>query len=125
MLDKVLADVENKIVGNYDNDTIQRIIDYLQERHNQVQEQLEEEYLYDNYTGEELKIKLFEHKIKYVKTKEEMKKVVRELFSTTEIEDVDFSEFIYQDVIPKLEELGVVFDRENEIDYERVLKEEY
>lgn len=125
MIDKVLADVENKIVGNYDNDTIQRIIDYLQERHNQVQEQLEEEYLYDNYTGEELKIKLFEHKIKYVKTKEEMKKVVRELFSTTEIEDVTFSEFIYQDVIPKLEELGVVFDRENEIDYERVLKEEY
>lgn len=125
MIDKVLADVENKIVGNYDNDTIQRIIDYLQERHNKVQEQLEEEYIYDNYTGEELKIKLFEHKIKYVKTKEEMKKVVRELFSTTEIEDVDFSEFIYQDVIPKLEELGVVFDRENEIDYERVLKEEY
>lgn len=125
MLDKVLADVENKIVCNYDNDTIQRIIDYLQERHDKVQEQLEEEYLYDNYTGQELKIKLFEHKIKYVKTKEEMKKVVRELFSTTEIDDIDFSEFIYQDVIPKLEELGVVFDRENEIDYERVLKEEY
>lgn len=125
MIDKVLADVENKIVCNYDNDTIQRIIDYLQERHDKVQEQLEEEYLYDNYTGQELKIKLFEHKIKYVKTKEEMKKVVRELFSTTEIEDIDFSEFIYQDVIPRLEELGVVFDRENEIDYERVLKEEY
>lgn len=70
-------------------------------------------------------IEMFEKKIKTVKTKEEMKKVVRELFSTTEIEDVDFSEFIYQDVIPKLEELGVVFDRENEIDYERVLKEEY
>jgi hypothetical protein len=70
-------------------------------------------------------IEKFEKKIKNVKTKEEMKKVVRELFSTTEIEDVDFSEFIYQDVIPKLEELGVVFDRENEIDYERVLKEEY
>lgn len=70
-------------------------------------------------------IEMFEKKIKNVKTKEEMKKVVRELFSTTEIEDVDFSEFIYQDVIPKLEELGVVFDRENEIDYERVLKEEY
>ena len=125
MIDKILADVENKIVGNYDNDTIQRIIDYLQERHDKVQEQLEEEYIYDNYTWQELKIKLFEHKIKYAKTKEEMKKVVRELFSTTEIEDVDFSEFIYQDVIPKLEELGVVFDRENEIDYERVLKEEY
>lgn len=70
-------------------------------------------------------IEKFEKKIKNVKTKEEMKKVVRELFSTTEIEDVDFSEFIYQDVIPRLEELGVVFDRENEIDYERVLKEEY
>lgn len=70
-------------------------------------------------------IEKFEKKIKNVKTKEEMKKVVRELFSTTEIEDVDFSEFIYQDVVPRLEELGVVFDRENEIDYERVLKEEY
>ena len=47
--------VEKEIVGVYDNDTIQRIIDYLIKRHEDVEKQIEEEYLYDNYTGEELK----------------------------------------------------------------------
>lgn len=50
--------VEKEIVGVYDNDTIQRIIDYLIKRHEDVEKQIEEEYLYDNYTGEELKKRL-------------------------------------------------------------------
>lgn len=45
---EILDYVENEIVGVYDNDTIQRIIEYLQKRHEDVEEQLEEEYLYDN-----------------------------------------------------------------------------
>lgn len=67
-----------------------------------------------------------EEKIKNVKSTEEMKKLVREMFKKDiEINDTDFNDLIYQDVIPKLEELGVVFDRENDIDYEIVMKEEY
>lgn len=55
---EILDYVEKEIVGNYDIDTIDRIIEYLQKRQKQVKRQLEEEYLYDNYTGEELEQRL-------------------------------------------------------------------
>ena len=68
----------------------------------------------------------YENRINNAKDKEEIKQIVREMFSNDIIlGDIDFTNLIYHDVIPKLEELGVVFDRENEIDYERVLKEDY
>lgn len=56
--DYVLDYVEKEIVGVYDVDTIDRIIEYLQKRQKQVKRQLEEEYLYDNYIGEELEQRL-------------------------------------------------------------------
>ena len=59
MIEKyVLNYVEKEIVGVYDVDTIDRIIEYLQKRQKQVKRQLEEEYLYDNYIGEELEQRL-------------------------------------------------------------------
>lgn len=59
MIEKyVLNYVEKEIVGVYDVDTIDRIIEYLQKRQKEVKKQLEEEYLYDNYKGEELEEKL-------------------------------------------------------------------
>lgn len=61
-MNEILNWVEKEIVGVYDNDTIQRIIEYLQKRHNDVEKLLEEEYLYANYTGEELKKRLEELK---------------------------------------------------------------
>lgn len=70
-------------------------------------------------------IKEYEEKTKNIKTTGEMKKLVNEMFKNIEINDIDFNDLIYQDVIPRLEELGVVFDRENDIDYEIVMKEEY
>ena len=68
----------------------------------------------------------YEKQIKDANNTEEIKKIVRDMFSNDIIlDDIDFNELIYEDVIPKLELLGVTFDRENEIDYERVMKEEY
>lgn len=55
---EILNYVEKEIVGVYDTDTIDRIIEYLQKRQKEVKKQLEEEYLYDNYKGEELEEKL-------------------------------------------------------------------
>lgn len=55
---EILDYIEKEIVGVYDIDTIDRIIDYLQKRQKQVKRQLEEEYIYDNYIGEELEQKL-------------------------------------------------------------------
>lgn len=69
-------------------------------------------------------IKKVEEEIKNATTKEEIKTIVRKLFKNLEINDIDFADIIYQDVIPKLLELGVVFG-EGKIDYEEVLKEEY
>lgn len=68
----------------------------------------------------------YESRINNAKDKEEIKTIVREMFTQVDtINDIDFNGLIYRYVIPKLEELGVVFDRENEIDYEKVLKEDY
>ena len=72
-----------------------------------------------------IEINKLENKIKNIKTTGEMKKLVNEMFKNIEIDDIDFNDLIYQDVIPKLEELGVIFDRENDIDYEIVIKEDY
>jgi len=57
-MERILDYVEREIVGVYDIDTIDRIIEYLQKRQKQVKRQLEEEYLYDNYIGEELEQRL-------------------------------------------------------------------
>lgn len=70
-------------------------------------------------------IKEYEKKIKLCSNKEKMKDIVREMFKRLEINDIDFNDIVYMDVIPRLEELGVVFDRELNIDYEMVMKEEY
>lgn len=68
----------------------------------------------------------YEERIVAAKSINEMKEIVRKMFKDVEtLDDIDFNEEIYHYVIPKLEQLGVVFDRENEIDYERVVKEEY
>lgn len=71
-------------------------------------------------------INSYEKEINNAKNKEEIKSIVRNMFTQVDtINDIDFNGLIYRYVIPKLEELGVVFDRENEIDYEKVLKEDY
>ena len=70
-------------------------------------------------------IEKYEKKIKLCNNKEKMKDIVREMFKCLEINDIDFNDIIYMDVIPRLEELGVVFDRELNIDYEIVMKGEY
>lgn len=41
-MNEILEEIENSIVGIYDNDTIERIIEYLQKRVKQIKEQLEE-----------------------------------------------------------------------------------
>lgn len=66
----------------------------------------------------------YSNDIKRTRNKEDVKKIVRLFFNDSRIEDVDFNDFIYKDVIPKLKELGVTFS-EDVIDYEEVLKENY
>lgn len=58
MSESTMIWLEEKIIGNYTQDGIQAIINYLQKRYDEIQKQIEEEYLYDNYTGEELKKRL-------------------------------------------------------------------
>ena len=74
------------------------------------------------------KIKYYEDLIKNAKDKEEIKKIVRLLFKDdVDIDDITFSEFIYQDIIPKLKEFNIFwdYDIDNKIDYEEILKENY
>lgn len=40
--------LEEQIIGQYDLDTLQLIINYMQDRHDNIKEQIEEEYYYWN-----------------------------------------------------------------------------
>ena len=40
--------IEEEIIGQYDLDTLQLIINYMQDRHDNIKEQIEEEYYYWN-----------------------------------------------------------------------------
>lgn len=42
-MENILNEIEKNVIGVYDNDTIQIIIEYLQKRVKQIKEQLEEE----------------------------------------------------------------------------------
>ena len=70
----------------------------------------------------------YENKIKKVSNSEEMKTLVREMYSDSELDDISFDELIYDKVIPRLKQLGfnMEYDWEtNETNYERVIKENY
>lgn len=74
------------------------------------------------------KIKKYTKTIQKAKTKEDVKKIVNELFHDLTIDDIDFNEIIYNDVIPKLKKIGVNMDyneETSETNYERVIKENY
>lgn len=58
MIESTMIWLEENIIGNYTQEGIKAIINYLQKRYDEIQKQIEEEYLYDNYTGEELKKRL-------------------------------------------------------------------
>ena len=73
-------------------------------------------------------LKKYENMICNCKDKEEMKKIVRTIFKDNNINDIDFNDLIYDNVIPKLKELGVnvEYDEEtSETNYERIMKENY
>ena len=75
------------------------------------------------------KVHNYEKEIKAINTSEDMKKLVRKMFCDTDISDIDFSDFIYQDIIPRLKELGIKIydynDKTNESGFEIILKENY
>ena len=56
--------------------------------------------------------------------KEEIKRIVKEMFEDVTIEDVDFTDMIYDVVYPRLKDLGIDFDN-GYLLYEKILKEEY
>ena len=57
-----------------------------------------------------------------------MKILVREMFENEDINDIDFNDLIYDYVIPRLKDLGVNMDYNEETaetNYERVMRENY
>lgn len=67
--------------------------------------------------------------IKNIENKEDMKKLVNKMFKDEDLSDVGFSDFIYEDIIPKLREFGVNIEsyneETNESGFEVILKENY
>ena len=76
-----------------------------------------------------IRINLYEKQIKNIKDKEDMKKLVNELFCDDDLADNDFSDLIYQNIIPRLKELGIdikTYDETtDESGYEKIIKESY
>lgn len=67
-------------------------------------------------------------KINNCNNKEEIKKIVRELYYNDNINDIDFDNIIYDYVIPKLEKLGcdMTYNETYNINnYEKVMQEIY
>lgn len=70
----------------------------------------------------------YEGKINGINNSRDMKLLVRKMFKNEEIDDINFNDLIYDYVIPKLRDLGVNMEYNEEIDetnYERVMKENY
>lgn len=75
-----------------------------------------------------MEINEYEGKINGINNSRDMKLLVREMFKNEDINDIDFDELIYNNVIPRLKDLGVNMDYNEEIDetnYERVMRENY
>lgn len=73
-------------------------------------------------------LKKYEDIIYNCKDKEEIKKIVRTMFKDDNINDIDFNDLIYDNVIPKLTEIGVNMEYNEELsetNYERIMKENY
>ena len=70
----------------------------------------------------------YEEKINGINNSHDMKMLVREMFKNEDINDIDFNDLIYDYVIPRLKDLGVNMDYNEETaetNYERVMKENY
>lgn len=66
--------------------------------------------------------------IENTKDKEDIKKIVRLMFSDDNLDDIDFNEIIYDFVIPKLKNFGcnMEYDFENNTtNYEKIMGEMY
>lgn len=66
--------------------------------------------------------------INNTKNKEDIKKIVRLMFSDNTLDDIDFNDIIYDDVIPKLKSFGCNMEYDDETgttNYEKVIKEMY
>ena len=60
--------------------------------------------------------------------KEDIKKIVRLMFSDNTLDDIDFNEIIYNFVIPKLKVFGCDMsydEKTNTTNYEKVMREMY
>ena len=70
----------------------------------------------------------YEEKINGINNSHDMKMLVREMFKNEDINDIDFNDLIYDYVIPRLKDLGVNMDYNEETaetNYERVMRENY
>ena len=70
----------------------------------------------------------YETRISETNNKEDMKTLVMEMFQNDDINDIDFCDLIYMDVIPKLKEMGVNMeydDESEETNYEKVIRGNY
>ncbi len=70
----------------------------------------------------------YEGKINGINNSHDMKILVREMFKNEDINDIDFNDLIYDYVIPRLRDLGVNMDYNEETaetNYERVMRENY
>ena len=70
----------------------------------------------------------YEEKINGINNSHDMKMLVREMFKNEDIDDIDFNDLIYDYVIPRLKDLGVNMDYNEETaetNYERVMRENY
>ena len=70
-------------------------------------------------------INKYEDKINNINNATDMKILIREMFKDSELSDIGFNDLIYDNVIPRLKQLGFSLDFEKENCYEIVLKEEY
>ena len=68
----------------------------------------------------------YENKVNNAKNTKEIKDIVRELYKDLRIDDIDFSDFIYDVVITRLtKDFNVDLEKNNNTNYENVMMENY
>lgn len=129
----IMLYVASPTLNELENWTLRHLIDYIKE----TDEYYNEDLIYINDCKNLIKIQenslqyiqKCEQKIKNAKTTDKMKEIVKEMYKNDALSDIDFSDIIYNNVIPKLCKLGVeipiYIEETSETAFDLVIQEKY
>ena len=129
----IMLYVATPTLNELENWTLRHLLDYIKE----TDEYWEEDLIYINDCKNLIKIQenclkyiqKCEQKIKNAKTTDKIKEIVKEMYKNDALSDIDFSDIIYNSVIPKIHKLGIEIPMYNEetseTAFDLVIQEKY